>query len=131
MTELGFTSAQTYTGSMSVLKYSLLRLGAFFIVFAACLLLDLGTYTVLFALIVGLIVSWALGYLFFNRLRLAAGEQLARRFGGERRLGGAEQDDNAAEDALAEDFNQTQEQLRRESGDSRPGSGEHRDDAGR
>ncbi len=107
---------------MSVLKYSLLRLGAFFIVFAACLLLDLGTYTVLFALIVGLAVSWAVGYLFFNRLRLAAGEQLAQRFGGGRKLGAAEQDDNTAEDALAEDFNLTQEQIRRQSGTSGPES---------
>ncbi|GAA1105519.1 hypothetical protein GCM10009650_05700 [Nesterenkonia jeotgali] len=103
---------QTYTGGMSVLKYSLLRLGAFFIVFAACLLLDLGQYTVFFALIVGLIVSWALGYLFFNKLRLEAGQELARRFGGGRKLGGSELDDNAAEDALAEDFHLSQEQLR-------------------
>ena len=97
---------------MSVLKYSLLRLGAFFIVFAACLMLDLGQYTIFFALIVGLIVSWAMGYLFFNRLRLEAGQELARRFGGDRRLGSSELDDNAAEDALAEDFHLTQEQLR-------------------
>ena len=96
---------------MSVLKYSLLRLGAFFIVFAACLMLDLGQYTIFFALIVGLIVSWAMGYLFFNRLRLEAGQELARRFGGDRRLGSSELD-NAAEDALAEDFHLTQEQLR-------------------
>ncbi|MCH8560637.1 DUF4229 domain-containing protein [Nesterenkonia sp. LB17] len=97
---------------MSVLKYSLLRLGAFFIVFAACLMLDLGRYTVIFALIVGLIVSWALGYLFFNRLRLEAGQELARRFGGDRKLGSSELDDNQAEDALAEDFHLTQEKLR-------------------
>lgn len=97
---------------MPVLKYSLLRLGAFFIVFAACMMLDLGQYTVLFALIVGLIVSWALGYLFFNRLRLEAGQHLARRFGGDRTLGSSELDDNEAEDALAEDFHLTQEQLR-------------------
>ena len=97
---------------MSVLKYSLLRLGAFFIVFAACMMLDLGQYTVFFALIVGLVVSWALGYLFFNRLRLEAAEELARRFGGDRRLGSSELDDNQAEDALAEDFHLSQEQLR-------------------
>lgn len=97
---------------MSVLKYSLLRLGAFFIVFAACLLLDLGEYTIFFALVIGLVVSWAVGYLFFNRLRLEAGQELARRFGGDRKLGSAELDDNQAEDALAEDFHLTQEQLR-------------------
>lgn len=100
---------------MSVLKYSLLRLGAFFIVFAACLLLDLGRFTVLYALIVGLIVSWAVGYLFFNKLRLQAGEQLAQRFGGDRKLGAAEQHDNAAEDAQAEDFHEEQEGARQQS----------------
>ena len=87
---------------MAVFKYTLLRLATFFILFAACLLLELG---MLFALIVGLLGSWAVAYLFFNRLRLQAGQQLAERFG-KRRYGASEQDDNAAEDALAEDFHQ-------------------------
>lgn len=85
---------------MAVFKYTLLRLATFFILFAACMLLELG---MIFALIVGLLGSWAMAYLFFNRLRLEAGEQLADRFG-RRRYGASEQEDNAAEDSLAEDF---------------------------
>lgn len=94
---------------MAILKYSLLRLGVFAVVFYACLFLDLGQFTMAFALICGLLISWAVGYLFFNRLRLEAGEQLARRFGGARKQGHHETDDNAAEDELAEEFHRTQE----------------------
>ena len=91
-------------GGMAVLKYTLLRLATFFIIFAACLLLEVG---VVFALIAGLVGAWAVAYLFFNRLRLEAGEQLARKMGADkRRQGRSEKADNAAEDALAEEFHQ-------------------------
>ncbi|GAB3190629.1 DUF4229 domain-containing protein [Nesterenkonia suensis] len=113
---------------MAVLKYSLLRLATFFILFAACLLLGLG---MIFALIVGLLGSWAVGYLFFNQLRVEAGEALARRFGGARRLGASELEDNAAEDALAEDYHAQREQERREgraSGAEQPGRHEPGED---
>ncbi|MDZ5078980.1 DUF4229 domain-containing protein [Nesterenkonia sp. HG001] len=107
---------------MAVLKYTVLRLATFFILFAACILLELG---MIFALIVGLLGSWAVGYLFFNRLRVEAGEALARRFGGDRRLGASEQQDNAAEDALAEDYHaqreREREQERREGRGTGPG----------
>ncbi|MDS2172249.1 DUF4229 domain-containing protein [Nesterenkonia sp. CL21] len=109
---------------MAVLKYSLIRLATFFILFAACLLLELG---MIFALIVGLLGSWAVGYLFFNSLRVEAGEALARRFGGARRLGAGEQQDNDAEDALAEDFHRQQDEQRR---DSSPGEAEQDGDSG-
>ncbi|WP_261624987.1 DUF4229 domain-containing protein [Nesterenkonia marinintestina] len=89
---------------MAVLKYTLIRLATFCLLFAACLLMGLG---MLMGLIVGLIGSWAVGYLFFNRLRLEAGAQLADRFGAtERRRSSAEASDNEAEDALAEEFHQ-------------------------
>ncbi|WP_120003261.1 DUF4229 domain-containing protein [Nesterenkonia muleiensis] len=88
---------------MAVLKYSLLRLGVFALVFFGCLYLDLGRFTLIFAVIVGLAVSWAVGYLFFNSWRIAAGEQLAGWFG-RRRRSSAEEQDNAAEDELAEEF---------------------------
>ena len=89
---------------MAVLKYTLLRLATFFIIFGACLLLEVG---VVFALIAGLVGAWAVAYLFFNRLRLEAGEQLARKMGSDtRRRSRAEQSDNDAEDALAEDFHE-------------------------
>lgn len=108
---------------MAVLKYSLIRLATFFILFAACLLLELG---MIFALIVGLLGSWAVGYLFFNSLRVEAGEALARRFGGARRLGTGEREDNDAEDALAEDFHRQDERRP----DSSPGEAEHDGDSG-
>ncbi|GAA1824715.1 DUF4229 domain-containing protein [Nesterenkonia flava] len=94
---------------MAVLKYSLLRLGVFAAVFFACLYLDLGQFTVPFAMICGVVISWAVGYLFFNSWRVAAGEQLARRLGSKRKLAESEADDNAAEDELAEEFHRAQE----------------------
>ncbi|WP_300343665.1 DUF4229 domain-containing protein [Nesterenkonia sp.] len=90
---------------MAVLKYSLLRLGVFAAVFFGCLYLDLGRFTLLFALLVGLLVSWAVAYLFFNRLRVAAGQQLAGWLG-RRRYSASEADDNAAEDEIAERYHQ-------------------------
>lgn len=92
---------------MAVLKYSLLRLGVFALVFFGCLYLNLGSFTVIFAVIIGLAVSWAVGYLFFNSWRVAAGEQLAALVG-TRRRSEAEVQDNAAEDVLAEEFHQQQ-----------------------
>lgn len=90
---------------MALLKYSLLRLGVFAVVFLICLNLNLGQFTPLFALIIGLIVSWAVAYLFFNRWRIAAAEQLANRSRRTRRSPG-EQQDNAAEDDLAERYHE-------------------------
>lgn len=92
---------------MKVLAYTALRLGLFAVVFSLCMFLDLGEFTFVFALIVGLLVSWAVAYLFCNRLRLAAGEQLAGWLGKRRRTK-AEVDDNAAEDELAEKFHDQQ-----------------------
>lgn len=86
---------------MAVLKYTLLRLATFCILFAACLLLELG---IIFALLIGLLGSWAVAYLFFNELRVEAGEALARKFGDDRLVGRSEKDDNEAEDALAEEY---------------------------
>lgn len=87
---------------MAVLKYTLLRLATFFVIFGACLLLEIG---MVFALIAGLVGAWAVAYLFFNRLRLEAGAQVARKMGSDtRRRSRSEQSDNDAEDALAEDF---------------------------
>lgn len=86
---------------MALLKYSLLRLGTFAIVFAAGLLLQLGG---ILSAVAALVISWAVGYLFFNRLRLEAGQTLARRTKKPRSRSSAERADNAAEDALAEEF---------------------------
>ena len=89
---------------MAVLKYTLLRLATFFVIFGACLLLEIG---MVFALIAGLVGAWAVAYLFFNRLRLEAGAQVARKVGSDtRRRSRSEQSDNDAEDALAEDFHE-------------------------
>ncbi|GAA1452780.1 DUF4229 domain-containing protein [Nesterenkonia lacusekhoensis] len=89
---------------MAVLKYTLLRLATFFIIFGACLLLEVG---MVFALVAGLVGAWAVAYLFFNRLRLEAGAQVARKVGSDtRRRSRSEQSDNDAEDALAEDYHE-------------------------
>lgn len=104
---------------MALFKYSLLRLATFCVVFAACMFFDLGRFTLVFAVLVGLLISWAVAYLFFNRLRLAAGEQLAALFSGRRRTGAREQADAEAEDALAEQYH------------GRPAPENERDDADR
>ena len=90
---------------MAVLKYSLLRLGVFAVVFFICINLNLGQFTVVFALLIGLVVSWAVAYLFFQRWRAAAEAQLAARFGKTKRST-AELADNAAEDEQAEQYHE-------------------------
>ncbi|RJN31590.1 DUF4229 domain-containing protein [Nesterenkonia natronophila] len=96
---------------MAVLKYSALRLGIFAVVFFGCLYIDLGRFTLIFAVIIGLAVSWMVSYLFFNSWRIAAGEQLAGWLG-RRRRSTSERQDNAAEDELAEQFHEPAEQPR-------------------
>lgn len=116
---------------MAILKYTLLRLATFFILFAAGLLLELG---MILALIVGLLGSWAVAYLFFNSLRREAGETLARRFSGTRKHGSAELEDNAAEDALAEDYHRGRdgsEDRTEGTPESGPDSGADEDDRSR
>lgn len=99
-----FGGPATYNRGVALLKYSLIRLATFCVVFAACMFLQLGRFTLPFAVLVGLLVSWAVAYLFFNRLRLAAGEQLAAVFSGRRSTGARQQADADAEDALAEQY---------------------------
>ncbi|TLP98503.1 DUF4229 domain-containing protein [Nesterenkonia salmonea] len=94
---------------MDVLKYSALRLGIFAVVFFGCLYINLGQFTIIFAVIIALAVSWMVSYLFFNSWRVAAGEQLAKWLG-RRRRSTAEQEDNAAEDELAENFHEASEE---------------------
>ncbi|WP_010523876.1 DUF4229 domain-containing protein [Nesterenkonia sp. F] len=114
---------------MALLKYSLIRLATFCLVFAACMFLDLGRFTLAFAVLVGLLVSWAVAYLFFDRLRLAAGEQLAAIFSGRRRTGARQQADADAEDALAEQYHAAEgrPQNARPSGEVRRDQGGRRD----
>lgn len=91
---------------MALLKYSLIRLATFCVVFAACMFLQLGRFTLPFAVLVGLLVSWAVAYLFFDRQRVAAGEQLAAIVSGRRRTAARQQADADAdaEDELAEQY---------------------------
>ncbi|WP_258933971.1 hypothetical protein [Nesterenkonia pannonica] len=71
----------------------------------------------LLAMAMGLIVSYAVGFLFFNRLRLAASLQFGRRMDGHRPESRTEAHDNSAEDELAEQFHREQDS---------PGSGPDR-----
>ncbi|WP_102157330.1 DUF4229 domain-containing protein [Zhihengliuella halotolerans] len=86
---------------MQFLKFTLLRLALFAAVFW---LLYWGMrWNLWVAAGIGLVVAFAVSYLFFNRLRLAASADLAARFSG---AGGRKNkvaaDDAAAEDAAAE-----------------------------
>ncbi|QCY47906.1 hypothetical protein GcLGCM259_2196 [Glutamicibacter creatinolyticus] len=60
------------------LKYSVLRLGIFLIVFFA--LWQLMGWPIFVAALIGLIIAFAVTYLFFNKLRLAAGADVQRLF---------------------------------------------------
>lgn len=60
------------------LKYSVLRLGIFLIVFFV--LWQLMGWPIFVAALIGLIIAFAVTYLFFNKLRLAAGADVQRLF---------------------------------------------------
>lgn len=85
---------------MNLLKYALLRLAVFFVVWGACLYL--GTGWVL-ATVIAAVVALATGYLFFNRLRLDATQDVANAWEGRQgRRGKQEQADMEVEDAYTE-----------------------------
>lgn len=86
---------------MQFLKFTLLRLALFAGVFS---LLYWGMlWNLWVAAGIGLVVAFAVSYLFFNKLRISAAEELAARAAGrgERRNKRADED-AAAEDAAAE-----------------------------
>lgn len=66
--------------SVPFLKYTLLRLGIFFVSFAV--LYFLLQWNMIMALIVAMIIAFAVSYLFFNKLRLAANQQVVGRLSG-------------------------------------------------
>ncbi|GAA1346915.1 DUF4229 domain-containing protein [Falsarthrobacter nasiphocae] len=83
---------------MPFIKFTLLRFGVALAVFALCAYLRVG---LVMAAIVGLIVSWAVGYLFFPALREQAAGYLQRRYSpsAPHRMK-SEEEDAAAEDRL-------------------------------
>lgn len=95
---------------MAILKFTLIRLTVFVAVFfAAFYALPLQALPgTLLALAMGLIVSYAVGFLFFNNLRLKASQQFGRRMEGHRPKSRTEAQDNDAEDELAEQFHEEQ-----------------------
>lgn len=86
---------------MQFLKYSLLRLGLFAAVF---LLLAWGLrWGVFTAGIVALVIAFAVSYLFFNKLRLQANEDIRKAFSKtSANKTGAQLADEAVEDAYDE-----------------------------
>ncbi|WP_313814072.1 DUF4229 domain-containing protein [Glutamicibacter sp.] len=63
---------------MQLLKYTVLRLGIFLVVFLG---LFLGLkWPVFIAGLIGLIVAFAVSYLFFNKLRISAGQDVSKAF---------------------------------------------------
>ncbi|MFB0834852.1 DUF4229 domain-containing protein [Arthrobacter halodurans] len=85
---------------MQFFKYTVLRLALFFVVFVP-LVWGLG-WNYWLAAVVAAVVAFCVTYLFFNRLRLGAGEDLKEKVSGRgpRRKGAVELDDEAAEDRL-------------------------------
>ncbi|MCB4208951.1 DUF4229 domain-containing protein [Arthrobacter sp. UM1] len=83
---------------MPFIKFTLLRFGVAVVVFLACAYLKVG---VIMAAVVALLVSWAVGYLFFPKLRTQAAGYLQRRYSPNKphRLK-SEADDAEAEDRL-------------------------------
>lgn len=85
---------------MNLLKYALVRLAVFFVVWGACIYLGTGW---VIATVIAALVALATGYLFFNRLRLAAGQDLANAWEGRPgQRGRQEQSDAEAEDAYTQ-----------------------------
>lgn len=80
-----------------VFKYALIRLAVFFVVWGACMLLNLGW---IFSTIAAAVIALAAGYLFFNNLRTGAGQDVASAWEGR---GKAERFKSEQADADAED----------------------------
>lgn len=87
---------------MHFLKFTLLRLALFFAVFALIYwVIGWGMWV---AAAFGLVVAFAISYLFFNKLRLAAANELADRLAGRRSEGARiAEEDAAAEDAAIDE----------------------------
>lgn len=86
---------------MRLLKYAMIRLAIFFVVWGACMLLNLGW---VFSTIAAAIIALAAGYLFFNDLRTGATQDVADKWEGRGRTdrGRTEQADMDVEDAYTE-----------------------------
>lgn len=83
------------------LKYSVIRLGIFLIVFLG--LWQLLGWPIFAAGLIGLVVAFAITYLFFNNLRLAAGQDVQKLFARTNsRKTHRQLDDEAVEDAFDE-----------------------------
>lgn len=86
---------------MQFLKYTVVRLALFLVVFAA---LFWGLrWDIWLSALVALVVAFCVSYLFFNKLRTAATQEVAGRLSGagtrrSRRVGQTEAEDAAAED---------------------------------
>ncbi|OMH34456.1 DUF4229 domain-containing protein [Tersicoccus sp. Bi-70] len=92
---------------MALLKYSAARLGLVVLIFVLGLLLHLG---VVMSMIVALVASFCISYLFFGRMRDAAASQVGNRITGRTgRRSRTELDDAAAEDSYWDDHEQTAE----------------------
>ncbi|WP_188665829.1 DUF4229 domain-containing protein [Tersicoccus solisilvae] len=89
---------------MALLKYSAARLGLVALIFALGLLLRLG---IVMSLLVALVASFCISYLFFGRLRTAAATQVGGRITGRTgRRSSGELDDAAAEDGYWDEHEQ-------------------------
>lgn len=86
---------------MRVFTYALIRLAVFFVVWGACMLLQLGW---VFSTIIAAVIALAAGYLFFNHLRVGAGQDVAAAWQGRGKTErfASEQADADAEDAYTE-----------------------------
>ncbi|MEH0108522.1 DUF4229 domain-containing protein [Tersicoccus sp. MR15.9] len=89
---------------MALLKYSAARLGLVALIFVLGLLLHLG---VVMSMVVALVASFCISYLFFGRMRDAAASQVGNRITGRTgRRTKSELDDAAAEDGYWDEHDQ-------------------------
>lgn len=87
--------------SVPFLKYTLLRIGVFLVVFLGLYFL-LG-WNIIVAALVGLVIAFAVSYLFFDKLRVEASQQVAERMSAKGRKAVSVVDHDAeAEDAFQE-----------------------------
>ncbi|MGO2053202.1 DUF4229 domain-containing protein [Arthrobacter sp. MYb211] len=88
---------------MQFVKYSVLRLGLFCVVFLA--MWKLMAWPIFTSGLIALIVAFAVSYLFFNKLRLAANEDARNAFA---KTSASKTESQLAEEAIEDSFDESQ-----------------------
>lgn len=86
---------------MQFLKYSVIRLGLFLVVFLA--LWQLMLWPIFTAGLIALVIAFAVTYLFFNKLRLAANDDARKAFA---KTSASKTDSQLAEEAIEDAYDE-------------------------